>query len=180
MTNQALARLRYDRTTIALHWAVAVGVAVQWISGQTIDWWPRGPLKVDARSAHIVMGATLAGLLLWRLYWRAFRGERLPRAEGGVLGLLAVAVHWALLAGLAVLLGLGLYCAWLRGDSLFGLVRIPVLGDFAAKARHQLVEQVTNLHGLGANLILWLASFHAAAALAHHFYWKDGVLKRML
>lgn len=170
---------RYDRTTIALHWLVALGVALQWIGGHTIDWFPKGPLKIDARSVHILVGATLTAVLLFRLYWRAQRGERLPPAQTGVLNLLAVGVHWALYLNLAILLSLGLLLAGLRGDSLFNLAHLPALGDYAPKARHLLANQVTTLHSLAANVILYLAGFHAAAALLHHFYWKDGVLRRM-
>ncbi len=180
MTNAPSFRTRYDRTTIVLHWLVAVAVGLQWIGGHTIDWFPKGPLKIDARSVHIVLGASLAGLLIFRLYWRAVRGQRLPPAQSGPLGLLAVGTHGALVLNLVVLVCLGLFLAWLRGDSLFNLTKIPAFGDFAPQARHLLANQVTDLHSLAANLILVLAGFHAAAALAHHFYWKDGVLKRML
>jgi cytochrome b561 len=39
---------------------------------------------------------------------------------------------------------------------------------------------ITQWHGLAANILLGLALFHAAAALVHHYLWRDGVLGRML
>jgi cytochrome b561 len=180
MTGAPSFSTRYDPTTIGLHWLVAVAVILQWTGGQTIDWFPKGPLKIDARSVHIALGASLAGLLLLRLYWRAVRGRRLPPAQTGPLGLLAVGTHGALILNLLVLVGLGLLLAGLRGDSLFNLVKLPALGDLSPKARHLLTDRITDLHGLAANLILALAGFHAAAALVHHLFWKDGVLRRML
>ena len=39
---------------------------------------------------------------------------------------------------------------------------------------------VGQIHPLLGNLFLSLAGLHAAAALAHHFYYKDGTLKSML
>jgi cytochrome b561 len=35
-------------------------------------------------------------------------------------------------------------------------------------------------HATAANAILVLAGIHAAAALFHHYVWRDGVLRRML
>ena len=174
------AQARYDAVTIALHWIMALGVALQWIGGHTIDWFPRGPLKVDARATHIVIGASLALLLLVRLYWRARRGAHPPPAQTGALQALAVATHGLLYLTLFGLLSLGLFLAWLRGDSLFGLWKIPAFGAYAPSARHLLANQVTDLHSLAANLILVFAGFHIAAALWHHLYRKDDVLLRML
>ena len=61
---------RYDPATMFLHWATAVLVAAQWLGAQTIDWFPRGPLRVDARSMHITGGVLLAALLVARLLAR--------------------------------------------------------------------------------------------------------------
>jgi cytochrome b561 len=177
---EAVFPARYDAVTIALHWAVALGVALQWVGGHTIDWFPRGAPKIDARSAHILLGASLSLLLLSRLYWRARKGARLAPAEAGVPRGLAAATHGLLYATLAGLLGLGLFLAWLRGDSLLGLAHIPRFGAYEPSARHALANQVTSLHSLAANALLCLAGLHAGAALLHRFYWRDGVLQRML
>ncbi|WP_342587451.1 cytochrome b/b6 domain-containing protein [Manganibacter manganicus] len=36
------------------------------------------------------------------------------------------------------------------------------------------------IHTTLGNVILWLAGLHAAAALFHHYYLRDGILKSML
>ena len=170
---------RYDPVTIALHWAVAAAVLFQWVGGQTIDAFPRGPLRVDARSTHLVVGLLLTVLLLVRLGWRVTRGTRLPAASLGWLGWLARAVHGFLYLTLAVLLALGLITEGLRGDSLFGLVKLPAFGLFEAEERHAVVERFIDYHSFAATLLLCLAGLHAGAALIHHFLLKDGVLRRM-
>ena len=76
-------------------------------------------------------------------------------------------------------LGLGLFKAWIRGDSLFGLAHIPAYGSMTAPARHSFAERMTDLHGLAANALLLVAIGHAAMALYHHFVLHDGVLRRM-
>jgi cytochrome b561 len=167
---------RYDAATIALHWTTAVLVATLWIIGQTIDFWPRGPLRVDYRSVHILLGALLACVILARLGWRASRGARVP-AEGPRLAVLAAkAVHWALYALVGTTIALGLLTAFAQGDSLFGLLSLP---SFAADNR-ALARTLFGWHSLAANGVLILAGLHAAAALMHHHLMRDNTLRRML
>jgi cytochrome b561 len=39
---------------------------------------------------------------------------------------------------------------------------------------------LAQLHGTLGDAIIWLAGLHAAAALYHHFFLKDRVLRAML
>jgi cytochrome b561 len=55
----------YDRTTITLHWATAILVAIQFLIGRTTNFLPRGPLRVDIWSAHVLFGFALAGRWSW-------------------------------------------------------------------------------------------------------------------
>ena len=167
---------RYDATTIFFHWATAVLVAAQWLGAQTIDWFPRGPLRVDARSVHITTGVLLAALLAARLLWRATGGRRLPLADRGAVNLVAKGTHWGLYALLAAMVLVGMFLAWARGDSIFNLFSIPAY-DPADKA---LPDQVQEVHATIGWLILALAGLHAAAALVHRYLWHDAVLARML
>src|SRR6185437_8828913 len=41
---------RYDRLSILLHWITAVLVVILWTLGQTIDFFPKGAARIDARS----------------------------------------------------------------------------------------------------------------------------------
>ena len=71
---------------------------------------------------------------------------------------------------------LGLANAWIRGDTLFMLLKIPAF-DPGNTALRKFVE---DLHSWAANILLIVAGLHAAAALLHHFVFKDDVLRRML
>ena len=167
---------RYDATTIFFHWATAVLVAAQWLGAQTIDWFPRGPLRVDARSVHITVGVLLAALLAARVVWRVTGGRRLPLADQGAVNLVAKGTHWGLYALLAAMVLVGMFLAWTRGDSIFNLFSIPAY-DPADKA---LPDQVLGVHATIGWLIVALAGLHAAAALFHRYVWRDAVLARML
>lgn len=164
----------YDTTTIRLHWTTAILVAVLWAMGQTADWLPRGPLRLGSWSTHVVLGFALATILVWRIAWRARGGRTLPASDRGLLHGVAKATHYGLYLLLAAVVGLGVVNAFVRGFSIYGLFNLPQIGD------REMREPITDWHGLAANLLLGLAAFHAAAALVHHYVWKDSLLERMI
>jgi cytochrome b561 len=167
---------RYDPLTMFFHWATALLVVTQWLGAQVIDWFPRGPLRVDARSVHITFGVLLAALLVGRVAWRLTGGRRLPLADKGALNVVAKGTHWGLYALLGAMVLAGLFLTWTRGDSIFNLFSVPAY-DPADKA---LPDQVLEVHATIGLLILGLAGLHAGAALVHRYLWHDGVLARML
>jgi cytochrome b561 len=166
--------VKYDRTTISLHWITAGLVAVLWIIGQTADWLPDGVLNTDYWSIHVVLGFALAAVIAWRMIWRNSGGSRLPAADAGVLQVVAKATHYGLYLLLLVVVVLGLVNAFVRGYNLFDLVSLPQVGDRAVR------KPITHWHGFAANLLLGLAGLHAAAALFHHYILRDSVLARMV
>lgn len=167
---------RYDARTIRLHWLTAGLVVALWLLGQTIDWFPRGAPRVFARSAHISVGALLACVILYRIWWRMSGGAQLAAAGTGVLQTLARSMHMALYAGMLATVALGVANTWVRGDNLFYLFKIPAF-DPGNKALREAVE---DYHAFAANLLLVLAGLHAVAGLAHHYVLKSDVLGRML
>lgn len=166
---------RYDITSIRLHWLTALIVVVLWCLGQTIDWFGQGVPRIAARSTHICLGVALGLILCYRLWWRATAGRRLPPAGSGLLLHLSTFVHYLLYFLLIMVVVLGLANTWARGDNIFNLFSIPAF-DPGNKA---LRRQIEDLHALGANVLLCVAGFHAAAALVHRFVLKDSILQRM-
>jgi cytochrome b561 len=163
----------YDQTTIRLHWATAALVVTLWTMGRLTVLLPKGSLRLDIWSVHVLLGFTLAGVILVRIGWRLLRGRKLPPAEQGARHLVAVAVH-ALLYGLLVgVAGLGVLNVFAHGFPLFGTWHFPKVGD------EDYAKIVNGWHNLFANIIAALAAFHAAAALFHHHVLKDRVLGRM-
>ena len=168
---------QYDGRTMFFHWATLAVVVVQFASAWTIDNFPRGPLRVDARSVHITLGLVIAALVAVRMIWRATGGRRLPLADGNAaLNVLAKGTHWVLYGLLVSMVLVGMLLAWTRGDSIFNLFSIPSY----APGNQALVHQIEGIHGTIGWLIIGLAGFHASAALLHRFLWHDGTLARML
>ena len=167
---------RYDRLSIQLHWITAALVVALWTLGQCIDFFPKGAPKIDARSTHFLLGATLAVVLIIRMAWRATGGRSLPLADSGWMGVAAKAVHYGLYILVATTVVLGIFNAWQRGDVVFNVFTIPKLvpGDVALK------KTLESLHADFADAVLIVAGLHAAAALVHHYLLRDPVLRRML
>jgi cytochrome b561 len=132
--------------------------------------------RVEARSVHISLGLCLGVLLAAQILWRAKWGRVLPPADKDLLQTLAKTVHYALHALLIVMVLVGILLVYVRGDNFFGLFSIPAF-DPNNKA---LRDNVGELHGTIATIILILAGLHASAGLIHHYLWHDGVLRRML
>jgi len=64
---------------------------------------------------------------------------------------------------------------WARGDKFYGLFAFPKLAD----AGGTLKSTVEDLHAWSANLLVIVALLHAVAALGHHFFLRDEVMRRM-
>lgn len=172
---QTSSQVSYDRRTIALHWLTAILVLGLWTVGQTIDWFPKGLPRTSARSTHIVCGALLGLTIVYRIWWRSTSGRHLAPADDGKLRWLSTGVHRLLYLMLCITVALGITNAWIRGDSIFDLFRIPSFDP----ANRDLRESIEEYHGLAANILIGVAAFHALAGLVHHFFLKDRVLQRM-
>ncbi len=167
--------LRYDTTTIILHWLVAVLVAAQWVIGQTIDDAPKGAVKLDYIGLHLTIGLLIGAALVVRLIWRAGPGRRLPAADRGAVHVLAKATHWGLYALLAATVGLGITFALAWGVPIYTVGRIHGL----AAGNRGLARALLHWHGTLADAVLILAGLHACAALFHHYILRDRLILRM-
>jgi cytochrome b561 len=167
---------RYDRKTITLHWSTAILVALLWIIGQLIDDVPAGPLRVDMRSVHILLGLALVVILAMRITWRSRGVGALRPARSGLMDeaahlgqmLLYVMAVAAVLAGIANL--------WVRGDSIFNLFSVPSV----APGDKELRKLVGTIHAYATNALVIVALGHSALALLHRYVLRDDVLARML
>jgi cytochrome b561 len=152
----------YSKTQIVLHWLVAVLVVVQFVFHESIagawDGFLDGaPVVFDPLvMAHVLGGAVILALVLWRLVIRRRQGAVVPVAgTGAVLARVTHLGHLALY-GVLVLMALSGSAAW--------------FGD---------VKQAAEVHSLLRIAILALVAGHTVAALYHQFWLKDGLMRRM-
>jgi cytochrome b561 len=121
---------------------------------------------------------TIFLLVVLRAIWRFVSPPpRLPAGTLQLLRWLSHAGHAALYLLMLAVPMLGMSLTWASGHDLsfWGLTRIPAPVDLTGDK-----GTLRNLHGLAADTLLWLAGFHAAAALTHQYVFKDSLLDRML
>ena len=167
----------YGRASRWLHWLTLLLLCLDFATAWSVDLLPRAQewLMVDP---HRTIGMALWFMVLLRLGWRWIAGvpapePAMPRWQAWSAKLTHVALYVLLLA--VPVLGY-LYADARALPDLFGAVPLPsVVG-----ASRQLARTLRELHALGANLLLWLIGLHAAAALYHHYWVGDGVLRRMI
>jgi len=152
----------YSATQIALHWGILLLIAAQVVfNAPMTEAWEKvqdGGVKTFDLGvmAHIIGGLTVLGLVMWRLALRRGRGvPAAPAGEAPLLRLVAHGTHVALY-GLMLLVPVSGVIAW--------------FGNVAAAAE---------AHEVMKTLLIVLILLHAAAALYHQFWLKDGLLNRM-
>jgi cytochrome b561 len=155
----------YSKLQIALHWLVALLIALQIFGGESMTAAFDGFLEnkavgsFDATLAqvHVYAGITIWLFAAWRLYLRFSRGVPAhPEGQGPALTLLANIIHIWLYGALLVLPVTG-SLAWFLGNETFG-----------------------DWHGFAKLFILPPVFLHIAGGLAQHYYFKTNVLRRMM
>jgi cytochrome b561 len=176
---------RYDLVSQALHWLTAVAVTIAFILGpggfgrlmrQGID-----PATRSDIVWHESLGLLVLVLTLARLVWIALRPPAPRHALPAWMDRASKVVHatlWVLLFALPLtaLLALGS-----EGHPLtvLGGLRIDRMPLIESSGVGKLADW-GEVHGWLGDVLIWLAGFHALAALCHHFVRKDGVLRSML
>ncbi|TNG96567.1 cytochrome b [Pasteurellaceae bacterium USgator11] len=170
MSKDMIMTTRYPNAMIYSHWLTVVLVLIAYLSS--------GHPTRDGLigELHVFSGLLVASMLIVRLPLRCFYRRHIPQqpALADWQEKAAKSVQTALYLCMALIPLSG----WLalanktQQFSAFG-VAIPLNNNGS------LLHFVGELHPFLGNLFLVLAGLHAAAALLHHFYFKDEVLKSM-
>ena len=169
----------YSRGLMAVHWLTAVVVVAAFTLG------PGGSeqrvysaAKDFDRQIHETLGLSVLALTLLRLaVWRA-ASHGFPPSAPRWMNLASRLVQLALYALLLAVPLTAIAGAWLEGHPL----TLGILGDIAPPIAkdHALGASIAKVHTFLGDTILWVAGFHAAAALFHQFVLRDDVLLAML
>ena len=177
MEQRSLAR--YGPVAQAFHWVTAILVLVAFIYG------PGGseervysPARDFDRQLHETLGMCVFALVVMRLLWRMVDTRPDPPQVPRWMDIATKAAHWGLYLLLFALPFTAIAGAWLEGHPLTLLAGVeipPLIGR-----SHDAGARIATIHTWLGDAILWLAGFHALAALYHHIVLKDGVLASML
>jgi cytochrome b561 len=169
---------QYDTAAKFFHWLIVALMLLQFPLGWLMPNIRRGMTPGLAMNLHISIGLLILAIVLLRLGWRLARPVAADPTVPAWQSRAAEALHWALYAlSFAVTLS-GWFYAPMRGWSitLFGMVPVPALvseGSAIGRALGRLHENL-------AWVLIIATGLHVAAALAHHFIFRDTVLQRML
>lgn len=148
----------YSGIQIALHWLIAILIAVAWFTGDGGE--EAMEVVEDGGTAglvpHVAIGLAILALVVIRVLVRLGKGATDAVGEPGSLSVMAS--DW--------------------GHRLIYLLMIAVplggIGTFF------LGLEVGDVHALAANVLMVAALGHALMALYHQYVLKDGLLRRMM
>ena len=116
----------YDNVAVALHWATAILVVIQFLLGVTWGYFGE-PTIGGMQMLHISLGVLLTVVILARIAWRVIPRHQRAAIVSGWVKLASKGVHYLLYLLLIVQAGLGFSWRWAQGHaaSFFGLFAIP-------------------------------------------------------
>jgi cytochrome b561 len=170
---------RYSVVAQGFHWLIAALIVVQFTLAWSANYLPIGARKLERLAQHKSFGMTILMLAVLRLLWRLFhRPPALPPGMTEIERTLARATH--------VLFYVLLFVMPLTGWMMSSAKNYSVswFNQFTWPNLIGPDEQAFNLLKSTHHMLSWLlfavALLHILAALKHHFWNKDDVLKRML
>jgi cytochrome b561 len=170
---------RYGAVAQSFHWlTVALVGAAYIISSGGPERRVYSPERATELSVHETLGTLVIAVLLLRLLWRLIDHVPQEPPMPGWMLFLARLVHGLLYALLAAVPLTAVIGAWYEGHPVTFL-GYGEIAPLVAPA-HDFGRSLTELHTTLGNVIIWIAGFHAAAALIHHFVLRDRVLLSML
>ncbi len=148
---------RYGAGAVGFHWTMFLLVVVVGILGLLHDSWPKRT-QAFWINVHVMLPPLL------------------PSEVSGLSRRLSAPVHWTLYALMFITPIVGVVTFIWHGRIFdFGLFRL----DFGVPSNRAVFRPTEDIHGYLAYALFALAGMHAAAALWHHFFMRNGVLGRM-
>ena len=169
----------YHRWSITLHWAMLGLFVLVYSFIELRVLFEKGSVPRETmKSFHFMSGLLIFGLVWVRLFLRTVMRRPpivpAPAAWQRLASSVIQALLYAFMIGMP-LAGWVILSAAGKPIPFFGLELPALVGQDKA-----LSSQVQELHATFGTLGYWLIGLHALAALAHHYFWKDNTLRRML
>ena len=170
---------RWGVVSQTFHWVIVVLIITQYVLAEIEHDMPLGMARFAVLARHKSIGLTILALAVLRLLWRWMNpSPPLPDTLKPYERVLARVTHF----GLYILLFAQPITGWILSSasnfpvSYFGWFTLPNL----VAADKGLAETMHEVHETLFNVLVAFAVVHIAAALKHHFWLKDDVLRRML
>ena len=169
----------YGGVAKSLHWLIVLLLVVQFALAWTMPEIHRGTRPETLINLHLSVGTVILLVALLRLAWRLrftvpLVTDNVPRWQHRA----AQASHSLLYLLLLLMPLLGWANASARGWTIdfFGLAALPPL----LPENSPLGRELGDVHIWTSYVLLGFLGLHVAAALYHHFWLRDRVLRRIL
>ena len=170
----------YGLISILLHWCMAILIiGLFFVGDYMVDLTYYDPNYRTFPALHKSVGIIVFFLLLSRIVWHLNVGLPSPIAS---LKVWEIRASWVVHKILYLLILLTTVSGYListakgQGIEVFGLFTLPALPISIPQQE----DIAGDIHDTVAHALVFLALFHAAAGLKHHFFDKDATLRRML
>ena len=133
--------------------------------------------RIDLENIHILIGITIFFFVLLRLIWKLF--NRSPKSEHNIFkgqNLIAKTNHFLLYVSIFSITISGVLKKLYMGEKLNFFIFQYAFKD----SNFQLADSFYTLHIYANYLLIALVSLHILATVAHHIFFKDKILKKML
>ena len=177
-TSELKVLLQYGTTAKALHWVIVALIAIQFLIG-----WFMPDIKARmtpgaAMTWHISIGTTVLALMLFRLGWRITHPVPPDSSLPAHQRIISEAVHWLIYLLVLLTTLSGWLFASARGWTIhwfFGPV-LPML----TSQNSALLHRIDGWHQIFEVSLLLLVGLHILGGLVHLFYYRDGIMRRMV
>lgn len=172
------ARLHYGPTAKTLHWSIVVLLVVQYLIGWLMPDIESGMLPGVGMTWHVSIGTTILAITAFRFAWRLMHPVAPESSLPAYQRLTSEAVHWLLYVVVLLATLSGWLFASARGWRIywFYLFRLPML----TSRNPDLLKAIDGWHQVFEWSLLIVVGVHIFAAFVHLFYYRDGVMRRML
>ena len=133
--------------------------------------------RIDLENIHILIGITIFYFVLLRLIWKLFNPS--PRSEHNFFkgqNLIAKTNHFLLYVGIFAITISGVLKKLYMGEKL----NFFIFKYAFKESNFQLADSFYAVHIYANYLLIALVSLHILATIAHHVFFKDKILKKML
>lgn len=167
----------YGSVAKFFHWFIFILVLALLTLGYTFDLVPKSE-KANLVNIHKLIGLLLLATMLLRFAWAVIFPRPLSLSRYSWERIIEHIVHWSIYGILFLMPISGWIMATAAGKPphLFHLF-LPLPGVPVSKS---LSNTAFEIHSTLAIILIILVILHILAALKHHFYDKNRVLKRML
>ena len=168
---------KYGLVAKLFHWITFVFLMAQVPFGFYLVGLEFSDRRIDLENIHILIGVSIFYFILLRLIWKLFNPS--PKSEHNFFkgqALIAKTNHFLLYVSIFAITISGLLKKLYMGEKLNFFIF-----QYAFKnSNFELADSFYIIHIYANYLLIALVSLHILATVAHHVFFKDKILKKML